>query len=526
MPKVLYPIEDTKESITRPVVFDIARQVQKWTGMPNVPILFPGETEAAYQPGSTINNEKSFNKFESEALWRLAVTEETDKDRILATAVHQTDHAEFFFDESLGVFMRPMYSQTHLTLNFELRAPDKNTAERWRQDILARVSTNLDVREHSINYHYLVPIEYEELLSHIHDLREAQAPYGEDYETWITNCFTRNMTVLTTQAGTQARWAVRETQGRVMGLFEFESHPDEGSKEGETSQWTISFSYKVMYEKPIAVSAQFPLLIHNQLIDERFIPSTPKDTARQYASRSSRSATAMGAFEVDMLAKPTVQSGIRLPDYHEFFPQTAFRKTLQVVSALLMVEYDEEDPTAVNRVVANLATMDDEFQFREEFLDYLRYDHAYINRYGESIVNVCVYKGDVPLHHSAFSIDKDLNVVMTNDPDIRGIYYLRISLVTDPTALSEKARERARGNVDGLLLYGAAVCPNLVKNGMLPQVLAGKYIPRLEAEKFFRRIGQCTNSYQPGAMSDLAVVQWNTVMILFVEAYHKEDLKG
>lgn len=526
MPKVLYPIEDTKESITRPVVFDVARRVQEWTGMPNIPILFPGETEMAAQPGSTINNEVKFNKFESESLWRITIDEETDKDRILATAVHQTDHGEFFLDEKLNIFMRPIYSQTNLTLNFELRTTDKNTAERWRQDIRARVSTNLDVREHIIHYHYLVPIEYEEFLSHVHDLREAQAGYGEDYETWIKNCFTRNMTVLTNQGATTARWAVREQQARVMGLFDFEGEPEKGSKEGETTQWVLTFAYKVMFEKPVAVSADFPLLIHNQLIDERFVPANPVDTARQYAARSSRSATAMGAFEVDVLARPTVLSGIRLPEYHEFYPATVFRKTLQVVSALLMIDPDPANPgTTGMHEVLDLRLMDEEFQFRDEFLDFLVHEHMWLNKYGESLVNVCVYKGDMPLHHSCFKVTPDLKVVMTDPPDLRNIYYVRISLVTDPTVLSERARESARDHVDGLLLIGAAVCPNLVKAGLLPKVLAGKYIPRAEAEKFYRRIAQCTGSHQAGLHSDMAVVQWNTVMILFIEAVNKQDLK-
>ena len=458
MPKVLYPIEDTKESITRPVVFDVARRVQEWTGMPGVPILFPGETEVAVQPGSTINNETSFNKLESQSLWRISIEEETDKDRILATAVHQTDHGEFFLDEKLGIFMRPMYSQTNLTLNFEMRATDKNTAERWRQDIRARVSTNLDVREHTINYHYLVPIEYEEFLSHVHDLREAQAGYGEDYETWIKNCFTRNMTILTNQGGGVSRWAVREQQARVIGLCDFEGEPEKGSKEGETSQWLLTFSYKVMFEKPVAVSADFPLLIHNQLIDERFVPINPIDTARQYAARSSRSATAMGAFEVDVLARPTVLSGIRLPDYHEFYPSTVFRKTLQVVSALLFIEPDENNPgTTGKKELLDLRTMDDEFQFRDEFIDFLESESQWLNKYGESLVNVCVYKGDVPLHHSCFKVTPDLKVVMTDPPDLRSIYYVRISLITDPTILSDRARDRAREHVDGLLLVGSAV---------------------------------------------------------------------
>uniref|UniRef100_UPI002634A9C7 hypothetical protein n=1 Tax=uncultured Lentibacter sp. TaxID=1659309 RepID=UPI002634A9C7 len=34
----------------------------------------------------------------------------------------------------------------------------------------------------------------------------------------------------------------------------------------------------------------------------------------------------------------------------------------------------------------------------------------------------CVYKGDMPLHHSCFKVTPDLKVVMTDPPDLRNIY--------------------------------------------------------------------------------------------------------
>lgn len=518
MPKALYTNDGIKESVTRPVVFDITRQLQEWTGLRAMAILFNGDTEVAIQPGSTIDDEPAFNVTNARELWRVNVREEHRTDKLLATAVHQMEHGPFFCDDALGVYLRPVYSPTLLTLEFEYRSSDVNNARRWRDEIRARVSTNRDVRTHIVNYHYLVPVEYIPLLTHIHTLRERQAGYGENFETWLRNHFTQNVTKLMTQAGTGERWAIAEQQGRIMGQFEFSELPEEPEKQGENAAYRQVFSYKIYYDCPIATAADYPVLVHNQLIDGQYLMIQPKDDKDTYASRSPRSVTALGAFEVDRLAKPTIKSGLRLPEFHEFYPKSVPAYTLQVLSALVGVEEG-------NRNIMNFSEIDEHWQFRQEFMDHLKYDHEYLHKYGESLVNVTVYDGHMPLHHSLFHVDADLNVVLNFDPDLRRTYYVRVSLLTDPSRLSEAAKDRARNNAEGLILIGAALCPNLVKAGYLPQVLGdSNYIGRIEGEKFFNRIRICTNTHSGGHLADHAVVQWNTVMILYIESHPKSEL--
>lgn len=523
MPKVLHTNDGIRESVTRPVVLDITRQLQEWTGLEQMSILFPGDAEVAIQPGSAIENGETFNRTPSQTLWRVNVREEHRTEKLMATAVHQMEHPEFFYDESIGLFLRPVYSPTVLTLEFEYRSTDANNARRWRDEIRARVSTNRDVRTHVINYSYLIPKEFNPLLAHIHELRENQAGYGEDLETYLKNHFTQNVTKLTTLAGTEERWAIAEQQGRIMGQFEFQELPDEPQKQGDTSAYRQAFSYRIYYDCPIATAADYPVLVHNQLIDTQYLMFQPKDDLQTFESRSPRSATALGAFEVDQLSKPTIQSGLRLPQFHEFYPLSAPRNTLQVLSALVGIEDPLVNPN--NRSIMNFSEIDENWEFREEFISYLKYDHQWLNRYGESLVNITVYDGGMPLHHSLFHVDEDLNVVLNVDPDLRRTYYVRLSLFTDPLDLSAAAKDRAREHADGLLLIGAALAPDLVKRRMLPRVLGNSsYIPRLAGEKFFSDIHSYTSGYHCGVLADHAIVQWNTVMILFIETDSLDEL--
>lgn len=518
MPKTLHTNDGVKESVTRPIVFDITRQIQEWTGLEEMNILFAGDAEVAIQPGSALGDTtEDLNRTASQPLWRVNVKEEHRTEKLLATAVHQMEHAAFFKDPALEVYLRPVYSPTILTLEFEYRSTDVNNARRWRDEIRARVSTNRSSRTHIVKYHFLVPKEFLPLLKHIHELREAQGGYGEDFDTYLNNHFTQNVTELTTLAGTEPRWAIAEQQGRIMGLFEFTELPDESQKQGDTSAYRQVFSYRIYYDCPIATAADYPILVHNQLIDQQWLMFQPKDDMQVFESRASRSNVALGAFEIDRLARPTVKSGLRLPEFHEFYPESAPRFTLQILSALVGVETKEDNPD--NRKIMNFNEIDENWEFRQEFIDHLRYDYAYLHKYCESLVNLTVYDGSMPLHHSLFSVDKDLNVVLNFDPDIRRTYYVRLSLLTDPTMLSAAAKTRARNNAEGMILIGATLAPDLVKEGKLPPVLGNSnYISAAAAEKFFTAIRAKTGTHQGGLLADHAIVQWNTVMILFVEA--------
>jgi hypothetical protein len=523
MPKVLEINDGVRESVTRPVVFDIARQLQEWTGLGPTNILFYGDGDVAAQPGSTIDDEASFNRTAGQSFWRVKVKEEHRRDWLLATAVHQTEQAEIFYDEALSVYMRPVYSPTLLTFDFECRVSDVNSASKWYDEFRARVSTGRFSRTHVINYSYLIPEKYIPLLEHIHMLRESQAGYGEDLETYLSNHFTANVTKSATLAGTQERYAVVEQQGRIMGQFDFDELPDEPSKEGDGSTYTQTFSYKVYFDCPIATAMDYPVLVHNQLIDEHYLMYQPKDDLQTFESRSPRSATALGAFEVDRLARPTVKSGLRLPEFHEFYPRSVPNHTLQVLSALVGVENPADNPD--NRKIMNFSEIDEKWEFRPEFLNHLKFDYKYLHKYGESLVNVTVYDNHMPLHYSQFFVDKDLNITLNFDPDLRRTYYVRLALVTDPSVLSRAAQDRARENAEGLILLGAAMCPDLVKNKMLPPVLGDtNYITRAEAEKFYKRIRQCTGTHQAGLLADHAIVQWNTVMILYIETGRMSEL--
>lgn len=520
MPKVLISNDNVEHTVIRPIVLDVVRQVQAFTGLPPTKILFPGDADVGYQPGSTIDDENSFNRTSAQPLWQITIKEETNKEALLATAVFQTEHPCYFADETIGLRLRPVYSPTVMMINFEARSTDVTEARRWADEFRANRSNNRDIRSHIVNYHYFVPKESVELLEHMHSLRESQGGYGDTLEEYLRNNFGPAVTQVSTMIGTEQRWAIAEQAGEITGVFDFPDLPDNADKQGDNSAYRRIFSYRIYFDNPIATANDYPVLVHNQLIDQKYILLPPKADRDIFQSRSPNSVTALSIFEIDASAKETVRSGLRLPEFHEFYPQSVPRYTLQVLSALVGVEQYEDG--TVNRALMSFKEIDEQWEFREEFLNHLRYDHKYLNIYGESLVNVTVYDGDMPLHHSLFSIDEDLNIILKGDPNIRRTYYVRVALLTSMATLSKAAKDRARDNAEGLRLIGAAIAPSLVKQGKLPQPLKGtNYISRIDANRFFNDIDQLTDGFRGGMLLDHAIVQWNTVMILYIETNAK-----
>ena len=154
-----------------------------------------------------------------------------------------------------------------------------------------------------------------------------------------------------------------------MGQFEFQELPDEPNKQGETAAYRQAFSYRIYYDCPIATAADYPVLVHNQLIDMQYLMIGPVDDFDTYESRSPRSVTALGAFEVDRMAKPTIRSGLRLPQFHEFYPRSVPRNTLQVLSVLVGIDNPADNPN--NRTIMSFSEIDERWEFRDEFIDRL-----------------------------------------------------------------------------------------------------------------------------------------------------------
>ncbi|WP_233874783.1 hypothetical protein [Paraburkholderia adhaesiva] len=289
MPKLLLAVPETYDSVTRPIIYDVTRQLFAWTGLPaDTPILYPSAYGSVQQPGSELLQEPLKAELAFDDQVSIEVDEVVEQDRILSTAVLYPDNLFIFRDARVETILKPVYSSTEITINFRFRSIDEVKAKRWREQMRVRVSQLRDVLLINIRYAYQIPPQALVILAEIHQLMENVAGYGDSFEQWFRAHVSPAATVESNLSGEQQQVAFTERQMRIVGLWDFEGAPEPGSKEDEGGTWTIGVAFRFKYDKPVSVVMEYPQMIHNQLI--RYRDDTPPFNPGQVQKHYSLSA--------------------------------------------------------------------------------------------------------------------------------------------------------------------------------------------------------------------------------------------
>lgn len=483
MPKILCELEEVTESVMRPVVLDITREIFKNTNIADdIQILFPGEIGRAQQKGASIDEqfENTSNpdqvKLPYTSQMSIEVEEEYEVDRMLNNVIYRAEDLYLFVDRQLETVIRPVYGHTKVTLNFKYRAKDQNEAIRWRDDIRNKTSMNREVFLHDTKYHFLIPETQLVVLKEIHRMREAVAGYGQTFNEYFAEHRSSRITMVTTLAGTQGRWAVAESQMRIQGWFDFEGVPERGAKDQDTTTpWTIGFAYHFYFDKPIACTMVYPLMIHNQLMDQKFRPS-PDAQPLIGLEQNQRSYSSTGRYYAYFEAGAEVEHyyervGYAIPSFDEFLPEQVIPGTKRIFTVLCSL--GENDP----RFLFNLRDLGPDFAIDPAMFCCLEKEWPYMTKPYRSVFSLSLYRGRHLLPDDKIRVDKDLNVYATTDLDYRHYYHVRFAIYTNLRDLHPKAIERVQGCPECLQKILLTIEPTLYP-AILPCVVEDKWVPR------------------------------------------------
>ena len=513
MPKIVLTVPETNESVTRPVVFSVTRQLLELTGLStDTNILYPGDLEKAKQPGSELTQTAGINTMPFTNRIFVEVDENFETDRILSTAIYRPENLFVFRDDRIETSIKPVYSSADITINFKYRAVDKTSAMRWRDDIRTRVSMmeGMRVELHTLPYHYLIPPEFLVILKELHRMRESIAGYDEAYEQYFQNNLTKNASVFTTLAGTQGAWGVSEKQIRVVGYFDFEGAPEQGSKEDDGDTWTISFAYKFKYDKPIACIMMYPLMIHNQLVSSKFRPSLPVDDPDKHSRDFSLSASNFAAFESGRNL-PNQMPGVSIPSFDEFIPSSVPFSTMRVFTALTNID------TSNPRFLLSLKDLGKDNIIHPAILKFMVGEVPYMFKFGLSIFLINIYRG-IYIVNDILDIDTDLKITSKIDLPLRQYYHIRLSLITDLTLLSKEALIRLRNNGEALNIILNYLDPSLNGKGLLPNIMVGDYVSKSDLNAAIDEMNKATMS-----QGNWQITNFNTVQTMFISAHKEKD---
>lgn len=448
MPNVILPLPDVSQSVTRPVIIDIVAQVKDITGIgSDVKIFYPGEIQAMSTPGSSIeSNSDRTAIFNSERYTYIEVNENYDEAAIGTTAINREEYSPVYLDEAIGSKLAPIYATSSLEISFKYVSSSKTEVTRWRDNIRMKVSQMRDINLHSIKYHYGFPVAALLVIKNIYENTEAVEPYGKTFEEYVVSHSSDTLTLVGDLVGNNASLVFSETQSRIIGMFDFSAIPEKAERDGNGT-WSVSFSYKLTYEKPIGCHLRYPIMVHNQLLKPEFTTWVDDVYDLDKIDKTySNSLYNLAGFEADAILNDKMPPNyiLRLPSFDDFNIPAIPSGTGTVVIALSEVGEDK-------RSLLNLNELGD-IAIDADILEFIREsEYKYMGNYYQSVVGVSLYRDNYLSSPGTLLCDKDLNVkAAKTDLNLRRVHRVRFHIVTDLTMVSRAA-------IDRLLKYPKAL---------------------------------------------------------------------
>lgn len=454
MPNVNIHIPEVTQSVSRPVSIAIADQVKRITKIPNDTVIFyPGDSETISQ---SINGREA--AFTTDKKLFIEVEETFQEANLSSTAISIREHPPVFIDPYLKVVIQPIYTTMNLVINFRYRSQSKTEITKWMNDIRIAISNNRELNIHDVSYHYIIPDSVFELLNVIHQLKERVAPYGENLTQYLTRGFSTSITKISDTIGNNSGYAIAETQGRILGMFEFQPLPEKPEVINDTSTYVASFSYKLTYEKPLALNVQYPIMVHNQLLPSRYVKfNTEYPDLDRIAYRYSVSGYALAQFEFDKYRNIYCDPrGVpRLPENDEFIPETVnFPGTISMFYALTSVESDLRTMLSLTDIKP--------LEIDADILEFIKNSElSYINKPYKSIFIITIYKDDYIYSDELVSVDSTLTVRTLVDVNLRQNHRVELSVVADLYMLDKNALLRLKKTLRYSLKYSCTLMSHL-----------------------------------------------------------------
>lgn len=448
MPKLILPISDLDQLVTRPIVVQMLNQIKRETQLPADAIIwFPGEDGSTLQPQSTITGDQNFmsqegsnqlNRMGTNSQITVEVQEEFDNAFTLTGPLFKPENLFIFKDPALGIFMKPNYRRTNVTLQIHYRAQSATQAANWRNLMQQRISGQADVRLYDLTYSFYVLPTYLTILRELYRLREKVAGYGDTFDQYLKGHLIEKATQITDLAGKteNLRWAIPETQIRVPGYWDFDGFPEKGTRDEKSGTWTATVAFQFAYDRPSTQVMFYPLMIHNQLLGKKWRPDMTSWEKTHANPGYSLTAHSLRAFEGNLNHVPnTATEGYRIPWFDEFVPDGIIPQTRNVVQALVSI--DPLNP----RALFSLKDMG-AFVLDPDIQAFLVGEAPYLNQVGQSVFSLVLYRGSTMMPDGTLAIDSDLNVSTPLTLDLRHVYHIRLALHYDLCGISPSAQQR------------------------------------------------------------------------------------
>ena len=442
MPTVYTSLEETSQSIIRPLVIGVVEQIKKAAKIDSsIKVHFLNDDESIATPGSTLGSDGERTAlFGSAKYINITATEDYDPLDMASTRTDINASTRIFNDTTRGVVLTPIYSRSDVTIEFEYKTHSKSEALRWRDNIRLQVSRLDTTTILDLDYHFLIPKCYLQLIDEINRIKEEQDPDGEGFFDYLKRCSTTRLTMVGSIAANDYRMVIQERQSRVLGFYDFSDLPEKAERDQGEGVWRIKFTYKFSYDKPVHMTMAYPIIINNRLLPAKYVEFVTNNVDYMKQPLNTEAIRdGMFIFETRQLhnyLNHNPKFTIRIPEFDLFNPEYKQPNTIPALSVLIELSKTNK------KELFNLKQLGD-VELDEDILNFiLAEEYQYITQSYKSLLSLVLYENDSVLPNGILECHNTGELVASVDLNFKKAYRVQLIINGNLDMIYPQAFER------------------------------------------------------------------------------------
>lgn len=480
MPSAHLNLDETYETIHRPVIMAVTSQMIKHAGLDSdndLRISFRGDINVSKDILAALGRDQStVDKYGSEEKLSISVTE---KD-IPGTNQHIRSvrgQPVVWLDPDLKIYSHLIYSKKEVEIAFTYRSDSRNELESIRSNLAALYSNRKEVVPHEIEYDIQVPKLMVMLLAEIYKLKEIPIPSGKNVGEYINDNFTIKPTLFTDSVNKNITLGFNEKQSNIQGMFDIQEIPIPQHIELGV-QYTLEFSYKFIYSKPMSLFLKYPFVINSNVLDSRYYNTEPSYDYIKIGHNSSEYNKNLDKFKHHNQAWLERRDGIVNPIYDD-------EPFVKIPSGYKLISRDLFLMEQGDRHIFNIRDAMGNYEISDEVFNILIKDSDKCFEYFGSYFLFIITENDSIMSKTMLTMDDEGNVYSSEPIDITKTYRVYFYVLRDYTSLSAAVTDKMIHEPEDTLFVMDMIDPSLRERNLLPKVIANT---KLVKNDFYRAI--------------------------------------
>lgn len=432
MTQVMLSLEQEAITITKDVSLSLVKDFLDITGFPAkyTPVLMnelQGESKQLNNFFDECKKDEVRTNYQTYAFYEY--TETHNEDDLLANNHRIPIKAYPIADPKRQTFLKPLQHRAVLEINLKIRTMDLTMMNRWLSYFKIGGVNQKFTYHIAANYNYAIPQSTMCFIMDSYDRLQA-AGETQSLKDYLAEVLVEGVQTRRNLSDTYVDIIVFEKQANCLAMITDGAFFN--SKEVSDGIYEVTVPLRFEYYKPLGFTWEFPIIIANQVIDQKYLSMWVPKLNRQLHP-SYPQLWEGGLFAINKLSRfYRGDGGTRLFEYDEFFPSTAYRNTQTLT--LFPVVVDKDQPNAV----INLRELPDGL-LPPVVLDYLVTHASAEGDANDSLVLIEIFELGATETRLSHRLDADLNLTTVKNMIPNQLHYCRISMVRNLIDLSIKA---------------------------------------------------------------------------------------